>query len=376
MTERNRSWSMRHLLTFSFTLALAAVDIASVFPLPARGFTKQTDSTRIRLTLDASEADEVLAILALRRDGKPIDDTAWTKLFSTAPYRRLKERQASIARQFHDSTIVLHDEDFKRFVLSGEPLKRYSELKATLERWKEANLYVSAEKVLAYLPDSATIHAKIYPVIKSQKNSFVWEASTDPAIFLYVDPEVSRDKFANTVAHELHHIGLASTNSKYETKISSLPEREHTVADWIGAFGEGMAMLAAAGSPDIHPHATSSAKDRARWDRDMANFRENFESVDSFFEDILSGGLSNQDSIEAKGSSFFGIQGPWYTVGYKMCVMVEKRFGRAALIHTMLDPRTLLVLYNEAAKEQNTNGKGKFPLWPETMLKQIGAKQS
>jgi hypothetical protein len=71
--------------------------------------------------------------------------------------------------------------------------------------------------------------------------------------------------------------------------------------------------------------------------------------------------------------SFFGIQGPWYTVGYKMCVMVEKRFGRAALISTVRDPRKLLVLYNRAAREQNANDKNELPLWPENTLKQIGA---
>jgi Putative zinc dependent peptidase (DUF5700) len=71
--------------------------------------------------------------------------------------------------------------------------------------------------------------------------------------------------------------------------------------------------------------------------------------------------------------SFFGVQGPWYTVGYKMCIMVEKRFGRAALISTMLDPRKLLVLYNRAAKEQNASSKVELPLWSESMLKQIGA---
>ena len=332
------------------------------------------DTSRIHLTLDTSEADEVLTILALRQDGKPVEDAEWQKLFSTEPYRRLKERQAGIAQFFHDSTLVLNDSEFRRFVLSDDLMKRASELRETLEGWKKADLYASAKKVIEYLPDSSAIRAKIYPVIKSQRNSFVWQPSTNPAIFLYLNPDVTREKFANIVAHELHHIGLASTNAKYEEKISSLPEKAHTVADWMGAFGEGMAMLAAAGSPDIHPHAVSTEDDRARWDRDMTNFNGNLESVDSFFVAILDGSLSNKDSIEEKGSSFFGIQGPWYTVGYKMCVMVEKRFGRAALIQTMLDPRQLLVLYNRAAKEREMEGKERLPLWSEKILKEIGGE--
>lgn len=362
------------ILTINWSLLLALFITAVAFPLPARGIANASDSTKISLVLDTGEADGVLAILALQRDGKPIDDAEWKTLFSTEPYRRLKERQALIARLFQDSTIVLRDEDFRQFVLSDETLKLYSELKTTLENWKEADLYASALRVLEYLPDSAKIRAKVYPMIKRQKNTFVWEASTNPAIFLSVNPEMPRDEFANTVAHELHHIGLSSIQSGYEMNISSLPDKERTVAEWIGAFGEGMAMLAAAGGPDIHPHATSSEQDRARWDRDVAAFDANHDSVVSFFGDILSGKLVDQDAIQKRGFSFFGIQGPWYTVGYKMSVMVEKRFGRAALIQTMLDPRKLLVLYNQASREQNTNGENKLPLWPETMLKQIGAE--
>jgi putative zinc-dependent peptidase DUF5700 len=56
-----------------------------------------------------------------------------------------------------------------------------------------------------------------------------------------------------------------------------------------------------------------------------------------------------------------------------MAVMVEKRFGRQALISTMLDPRQLLVLYNRAAAEQNAKSQDKLPLWSEEVLKQVQA---
>lgn len=56
-----------------------------------------------------------------------------------------------------------------------------------------------------------------------------------------------------------------------------------------------------------------------------------------------------------------------------MSVMVEKRFGRQALIGTMLDPRCLLVLYNRATAEQNTAGKPPLPLWSEDILSGVHA---
>jgi hypothetical protein len=331
------------------------------------------ENSRVQLTLDTSEADEVLALLALRRDNKPIEEAQWQKLFVTEPYQRLKQREKKIGEQFHDPTRAFSNDDFEKFVLSEDLLKRAPRLQETIDQWKKADMYQLAERILQYLPPSAVIRAKVYPIIKPRTNSFVWEASSNPAIFLYVDPEVSREKFENTVAHELHHIGLASVESGYDRKIAILTERARAAAEWMGAFGEGFAMLAAAGGPDVDPHAASSAAEHARWDHDMANFSADLQSVNGFFMDILNGKFSSRDAIDEKASTFFGAQGPWYTVGYKMAVMVEKRFGRPALIETMLDPRRLLVLYNQAAAEQNAAANEHLPLWSAELLKQVQA---
>jgi len=331
------------------------------------------DNPRTQLALNSSEADQVLAILALRRDNKPIDEAQWQKLFATEPYQRLKQREKAIGERFHDPTVAFSDEDFKKFVLSDDLLKRAPQLQEALENWKKADMNELAERDLQYLPPSAVIRAKVYPIIKPGINSFVWETSSNPAIFLYLDPEVSRAKFENTVAHELHHIGFASVESGYDKKIAALPARARAAAEEMGAFGEGFAMLAAAGGPDVDPHAASSAKEHARWDHDMANCNADLQSVNAFFLDVLNGKFPNQDAIDEKATSFFGVQGPWYTVGYKMAVMVEKRFGRPALIETMVDPRKLLLLYNRAAAEQNAAGKEQLPLWSDELLKQVNA---
>lgn len=338
------------------------------FPDPLLG-----ELDRVRLTVDASEADQVLAILALRRAGKPIDDAQWQGLFATEPYARLKQREAKIGEQFHEPTLAFTDQDFRRFVLSDDLLQRAPQLQATLERWRKVDLLPAAARVLAYLPAGATLRAKVYPAIKPNRNSFVWETSTDPAIFLYLDPDTSAAKFENTVAHELHHIGLASVGGAYEEALAGLSERPRRAATWLGSFGEGLAMLAAAGGPDADPHAASSDAERARWAHDLANFAPDLRAVEAFFLDVLSGKLASPDAIEEKGGSFFGSQGPWYTVGYRMAVLVEKRFGRQALISTMLDPRRLLVLYNRAAAERQAAGGEALPRWSEDLLRQVGA---
>lgn len=329
---------------------------------------------RVDLMLDTSEADQVLVILALRAAGQPIDGAQWQKLFAAEPYQLLKEREAAIAKRFNAPENILRDEDFRKFVLSDDLLKRAPELRATLTRWKQTDLQRTGRRLLKYLPTSATIRAKVYPTIKPNTNSFVWETTTNPAIFLYLDPEVSEAKFQNTVAHELHHIGLASAQADYEKRIRVLPERPHAVADAMAGFGEGLAMLAAAGGPKVDPHAASSPQEQARWKHDIANFDHDLREVNAFFIDVLNGKFPNEDAIEEKASSFYGAQGPWYTVGYKMAVMVEERFGRDALIQTMLDPRQLLVLYNQVAAEQNRTGKPQFSRWSDEVLRQVEAQ--
>ncbi len=347
-------------------LVVLVVLVLSLLPFSSIAFADATD--RVQLTLDTSEADQVLAILDLRRQGKPVPDAEWQKLFATAPYQRLKQREKVIGEKFHDPSVAFTDDDFKRFVLSADLLTHATELSTTLDRWKKADLHSDGVRVLEYLPSDAVLHAKVYPVIKPGINSFVWELSSDPTIFLYLDPEVSREKFENTVTHELHHIGLGSVGPIYDKKIAALREPALTAANWMGSFGEGFAMLAAAGGPDIDPHAASSPKEHARWEHDMGQFNGDLRTVNQFFLDILNAKFASNDAMEEKASSFFGIQGPWYTVGYKMSVMVEKHFGRQALIGTMLDPRCLLVLYNRAAAEQNAAGKPPLPLWSEDVL--------
>src|SRR5439155_26170541 len=140
---------------------------------------------------------------------------------------------------------------------------------------------------------------------------------------LWLDPTLSRENFENTVAHELHHIGFASLPARKAEDGA----RVHTVLEWMSAFGEGFAMLAAAGGADVHPHEHSPAADRERWDKDLARFDADLTKVEGFFRDVLDGKLASEEDVRKAGMAFFGVQGPWYTVGWKMAAVVEKRYG-------------------------------------------------
>ncbi len=310
----------------------------------------------------------VLAILARKTEGQTASESDWQRLFATEPYVRLKKREARLKRDFTD-------DDFKTFVLSPDLVARAEAFHHTLADWKKADLTASALRVLTYLPGQARIHAKVFPVIKPKTNSFVFETQSDPTIFLYLDPHESAAKFENTVAHELHHIGFSSVASLVEAKLKDLSPSVKSAVEWMGAFGEGFAMLAAAGGPDVHPHAVSSPEERARWDHDMASFNQDLATVQQFFLDIISQKLKTKDEIDKKASSFFGVQGPWYTVGYKMAVIIEKRYGRATLIDCMIDPCELLARYNSAATELNHIQKDQLALWSLELLTKIGVSR-
>jgi Putative zinc dependent peptidase (DUF5700) len=326
-----------------------------------------TPAGRVQLTLNTDEADSVLAILDKRATGGNITDDDWQRLFASEPYVRLKKREASLHRDFTD-------DDFKKFVQSPELAAKASSMRHTLEAWRQADLQASAQRVLTYLPEQAHIKAKIFPVIKPKPNSFVFSTTTDPTIFLYLNPEESAAKFENTVAHELHHIGLASVDSQVEEKLKNLPPNVKSAVDWMSAFGEGFAMLAAAGGPDIDPHAASTPTEQARWAHDMSNFNRDMASLQQFFLDVIDQKIKGKDKIDEKAFAFFGVQGPWYTVGYKMAVIIEKRYGRQRLIECMLDPRELLASYNRAATEINAGGSEKLALWSPELMQTIALR--
>ena len=319
-------------------------------------------SPRVQLTLDASEAEQALVILHKEQSHQMVTDADWQKLFATFPYQWLQMREAGLHREFTD-------EDFKKFLEAPETEARTAEWTETLAGMERANMTAIGERILAWLPEGAEIHTRVFPMIKPKTNSFVWRnPQGDPAIFIYMEKQ-TQAQFETTVAHECHHIGLFSLDAEQKEIFAAAPENVKQAAEWMGAFGEGEAVLAAAGSTDRRPHWEDDALARARWDSDMMHFNQDLATLTQFFDDVLDGKLKG-DAIQEKASTFFGYQGPWYTVGYEMAALVEKRFGRKIFADCLLDPRLLLVRYNEVATEANQNGAA-LALWPESLLERM-----
>jgi len=227
-----------------------------------------------------------------------------------------------------------------------------------------------SSRVQAFLPQGSPQTFTLAPMIKPQDNSFVFDLEgPNPAIILYLDPNLSQGEFESLVAHEAHHVGLGGYRNPLEQEmLAQQPQEVQDVVRWVGAFGEGFAMLAAAGSTEVHPHAVSKPRDRERWDQDIALFAQHQKELDAFFMDVLEGRLQG-DAQKQRAFEFYGPeQGPWYTVGYQMAVLVERQLGRERLLQCMTKPRLLLAAYHEAAQRQG----GNWPRWNPALIERLG----
>ena len=311
----------------------------------------------IQLKLVADEPQAVLAILSTRAAGAVPSESQWNALFASEGYRRLADRERSFKRPFDDAA-------FRAFVGAPELLARRAPLAATLQAWSHADVAVCGRRALAYLPSGSRLHASVYPEIKPSRNSFVFDLEHDPGIFLYLDPAISPTVFTYTVAHELHHVGFAQNcpTPAVRTQIERLPPRLKTFQDWLGAFGEGFAVLAGAGGADVDPATVVGAESIPEWKDERATFAPRMAQLAAFFHEILSGKLTG-DAARDAGLAFFGTQGPWYTVGWRMAVTIERRFGRNRLIECIADNRLFIPTYNSAA-----NGT-QLPRWDDDLAR-------
>ncbi|MBI3792030.1 MAG: hypothetical protein HY275_14290 [Gemmatimonadetes bacterium] len=312
------------------------------------------------LRLDVSEAQAALRILddlAAHREPAP---ERWQALHASDGYRRLKRREAAMRREFTD-------DEFDAFLRADSIVARRAALAATLRDWQRLDVQQAARQAYAWLPAGARIRATIYFLIKPRTNSFVFETGTDPAIMLYLDPAKARREVANQVVHELHHIGYAAACPERAAADSSPGAKAR---GWLGAFGEGEAMLAAAGSVDVHPHAVSAPADRARWDHDVADFDADLARVQEFLTATLDGTLRG-DAIAERAVSFYGVQGPWYTVGYVMSATIVRESGKAALLASMCRPVELLRAFNTAATRVAARTGVRRATWDPAVLDRL-----
>lgn len=322
--------------------------------------TQNADTSDVKFVLDEPRA--ALAILDKLQKGSRPTEADWKKLFATEGYRRLKERELGMKRPFAD-------DDFKKFLAKPETVAKTEALSRSLSQMEKLDIGVSARRSLSYLPSGAKLRATIYPLIKPLKNSFVWDVEKNPAIMLYMDPAKSATEIQVTAAHELHHIGYSAScpSAEFKQWLARQDEKHQTAYYWLPALGEGFAVLCQTGGPSPNPYQSFDKETSDAWVEHYAKVKDSFPEVEQFFADVLNGKLDKEKAQE-KAVSFYGMLGPWYTVGYFVATTIEDAFGKDRLIACYVDPRLILPTYNAAALILNLQDKGQRPLWSESLL--------
>jgi hypothetical protein len=306
-----------------------------------------------------------LAIIDAVNAGREPSAAQLQALYGSRPYMRLRERENSMKRPFTDEEFLAH-------LRSAEVRAAAPGLRAALANWTAAAINAAAARAYAYLPAGATLQATIFPMIKIKPNTFVFDVKKDPSIFYALDPKEPPAKFANTLAHEMHHIGIAGNCPDADLPG---PKAVKDLRQWVGAFNEGLAMVAAAGGPNVHPHAESSAEERAVWGFEAAKFAQYVKQQDAFFRSVLAGQAGDEEAVDKAMFAYFGEQGPWYSVGWRMAVTIEQELGRAAVIDAFCRSHSLLATYNRAARANNSRGGAALPLWDARLAAALSGGQ-
>jgi hypothetical protein len=320
----------------------------------------------VDVTLVTDEVDAALSIIRSVASGETPTARQLSALFESQGYDHLKEREAAMGRAFTDSS-------FAQFLTADSVAARLPAIARVIPELEHVDVTAAARMALAYLPARTPIRARLYLEVKPHTNSFVFTGRDSvPSIFIYVKTDETAAQLNNTLAHELHHIGTnaACRNAPSVDSTHTTPA-ERMLLEYLTAFGEGRAMLAAAGGPDVHPHATDADSIRARWDRDVAKAPADIADLSGFITDVISGRIATADSVQRRGNSYFGVQGAWYTVGWLMAATVEREAGRDALIGTLCDPVGFLSQYNHAARRSNTRKGTSLPLWPAPLIDRL-----
>src|SRR5579862_4338471 len=97
----------------------------------------------------------------------------------------------------------------------------------------------------------------------------------------------------------MHHIGYSRScpSKDFVAWNEKLSEAKKTAYIWLGAFGEGYAVLAAANGLDKDPQASAADDVRKDWANGMSHQNEQFKQVEAFFTDVLDGKI---DSFKAR----------------------------------------------------------------------------
>lgn len=313
------------------------------------------------VNLISDQVEVVIDILKRTEENNKISKEHWNKLFHTQGFQLLEKRESEMNEGIKKS-------EFKGYIIDKIASDGYLPYEKSLDKLNKLDLDEIIESTKDYLPDNTNLDTDIIPVIKPQKNSFIHKINDKLVLFLYLEPDIIKEKMENKLIHELHHIGFdyVYQNSDY----SYLLKPAQKVIEWTNAFGEGFAMLAAAQGLENHPNKFDEDL-KSKWDKNMENYNKDFHKIQNFLLTILEGHFADERKLYNRGFQLMtnnGGQGSWYTVGYKIAVVIEKTASRDLLIKCMQDLTQLYCHYNRLVKQYNKKQNKNLHKWDQKII--------
>lgn len=341
-----------------------------VYLLPTSAVPQASPSLTLQVRVDSTQAEAALDLLAARARGETVPASSWTRVFESEGYRRTLERELAIDERLGIDR-GYSNESFLVWAESDAALEGLAARKETLAAWADVDVDAAAARAKAYLPPDVRLVATVYPIVRRQLNSFVWDLPDNPAIFMAVGTDVSAEELELTLAHELHHVGLSGVCEKPE---SAAGDRVAAARDWLSGFGEGLAVLAAGGGPDGNTHAVGQADLRTAWQERQNNVEADMRQLEAFLLDVAEGRTEGEDA-RRQGMAFVSAegvpQGAFYSLGWFMAVVVERHLGREAVVAATCDHGRLLTDYQRIATTHSGERYAERPLptWSERFLR-------
>lgn len=210
----------------------------------------------------------------------------------------------------------------------------------------------AAEAASHYLPQGLTLDARLYVLVDGMSSGYALPGKL--VLDLLQLPfdgrgEVDLNRVRATLAHELHHLGVAELGKDLGSRVQVDPERNlalEFVGGWL-AEGSATHLLSR-----VTPESGAAAWDC--WSQHLANLEGHYRRGEALTLRLLEGPVSREEAMDEIRPFFAGgLYGPAYVMGAEMVRTVLEVYSLNSLIACLEDPRLFPKIYNDAARRLN-----------------------
>ena len=190
-----------------------------------------------------------------------------------------------------------------------------------------------------YLPPEAALDTTVFIVLDGMSGGFVYQGQVAFDLLQMRDAQ----SFTQTLAHELHHIGVEHL-WREQIENAGLPPARRLALEFVAILlGEGSATCLISGPP-AEPEGVE------QWQGHMAHLDELFARAEDLLRRTLAGEIDEAAFGTLVPSFLQGYMGEAYAIGYVVVERLRQALGEEAVLACLREPRRTLALYNQAVE--------------------------